>query len=699
MLFSVADARASMVGCAAVTSGGPLTATGARETARQLPFPRPSPGGFAISLPAGTRPQFGSLGRVEIAAVAVAAVALFALYVWSTRYWIDLIDEGYFVYLSSRVQAGDLPYRDFDTYYTPGIFYLYAWTMDLFGETVMPIRVLMSAVRVLWALLLYRLARRVVPWPFAVLPFVIVMGVDAAPVFPEPHPAWLAMLATLGMMETIARYQLSGARRWIVLAGALAGVAFLFKQNSGAFAALALGAFLVLRERRRTSWLLMLAQGLFVVVLGLAVTALLWPGMDVPLAATLWLPALLTLGLLTWSAWTLTRAGGWTEGLAPLICDGLAAGAAFVVVTLAWLIPLALALGPGNVPWGLFTGASVNQGALNMPLMPPPPSTRLVVWVAIWLPIGVALLAGRKGVAGRWLLLAAAVVSVAVLFLPIGSPPAESLVEQPNLYPWLGYLEAELGDLFLYLPALGAWLGLAMLAVLALRRAPVEPLAWYLLVGTLAGLSFYPRMDVTHAMFSGAALFVVGAWALAWLHRLLARHASRWVQGLVFVSLLVVPAAAMLPHVYWRYVTISYANPRAPVPPPYVPLDLERAPALVPDNVAENVRGAVEYVQAGTPPGEPFFAYPVDPLFNFLADRPNPTRFNHFIAYALTPSDMQDVIRDLERAKPRYVLWDHGGVVYFETNLSNRVLSDYIWGCYQQVANFTPYLILERACP
>ena len=120
---------------------------------------------------------------------------------------------------------------------------------------------------------------------------------------------------------------------------------------------------------------------------------------------------------------------------------------------------------------------------------------------------------------------------------------------------------------------------------------------------------------------------------------------------------------------------------------------------VLPEYIATSVRGAVRYVQAGTPPGAPFFAYPVDPLFNFLADRPNPTRFNHFIAGALTPSDLEEVIRDLDRAKPRYVLWDHGGATYFKSDLTNRPLSDYIWSCYAQVANFTPYLILERHCP
>jgi hypothetical protein len=683
---------------AAATAGGPLTVSGARDTARDLPFPQASAGGLSISIPAEARARFAAIGWVETAVVAIMAVAIFAVYVWASHYWIDLIDEGYFVYLGSRVHAGDLPYRDFDTYYTPGIFYLYSWLFSLFGLNVMPVRILMSGVRVLWGLILYRLARRVVPWPFALLPFLIVAGVDSAPVFPEPHPAWIATLATLAVMETIARHQVSGARRWIVAAGVLAGIAFLFKQNTGAFAVLGIGAYLILRERRQIGKLLLVGQAGYVLVLGLAVTVLLWPGATPELALALWLPMLAVLGVLAWIAWAQARIGGWTDGLPALLCDGLATGGAFVVVTLAWMVPLALALGIKNVPWGLFAGA-VNQGALNMPLTMPPPSTRLVLETAIWLPIGVALLAGRAGLPRRGILLGAAIASVLILFIPIGPPPADSTVEQPNLYPLLSFFEAELGDLFLYVPALCAWAGVAMLATAAARRTPVEPLGWYLLIGALLGLSFYPRMDVTHAMFSGPGLFVVGAWALAVVHRALVGHLSRTMQVLVYISLFVLPVTSLLPDVYWRYVTIGYANPRAPVPPPYVPLNLERAEVLVPDNVADGVGGAVRYIQAGTPPGQPFFAYPVDPLFNFLADRPNPTRFNHFIAYALTPSDMQDVIHDLDRAKPRYILWDHGGVVYFETGLTNGPLSDYIWGCYQQVANFTPYLILERRCP
>jgi hypothetical protein len=388
---------------------------------------------------------------------------------------------------------------------------------------------------------------------------------------------------------------------------------------------------------------------------------------------------------------------GWSGALRPFLLDALAAGAAFVAVTLAWIVPLTLALGIGGVPWGVFVG-NVNQGALILPLDPPPPATPTVLLMALWLPIVVAALVGRRRLLSRWLLGGAVALSLLIVLLPVGYS-VEEVIDEPDLFPWLGYLNDELGGLFVYLPSLCAWAGLAMLLTAIARRAPVQPLAWYLLAGTLTILGLYPRVDTIHAMFAGPPLLVIGAWGLAWAHRGLTRNVGALSKLLVYASLLVIPIAAVSPHVYWRYVTITHADPRVPIPPPYVDLGLARAPILMPENYTTSIRGAVQYVQAGTPPGAPFFAYPADPLFNFLADRPNPTRFNHFFADALTPADLQEVIRDLDRAKPRYILWDHGGVSYFKTDPANRPLSDYIWGCYSQVASFAPYLILERHCP
>jgi hypothetical protein len=624
---------------------------------------------------------------------------MLAVYVWAGGYWIDLIDEGYFVYLGSRVAAGDLPYRDFDTYYTPGIFYLFAWTFDLFGLTVEPIRILMSAMRVLWALLLYALTRRVAPWPFAMLPFFVIAAVDAAPVFPEPHPSWPSVAATLATIEVIARHQTSGRRRWLVAAGLLAGVAFAFKQNVGAFAALAIGAYvLMLRPDARAGRLVLVVQGVFAAGLGAAVTLLLQPGLDGRLAGALLLPFLATLAVLVWIAWTRARPDGWTTGLASILLDAVAAGAAFIVETMAWVVPLTLALGFNEMPWGLFVG-KVNQGALVLPLDPPSPAARWALPLAIWAPILVALLGGWREWLSKRLLGVAVLLTVAALIMPTGVPPDEGLADEPGMYPWLSYAQSEFGTLFNFLPAVGGWAGVAMLAYATLKQIPSRPLAWYLVAGGLMSLSLYPRVDVIHAMFAGPVLLVIGAWALAIVHRKLTRDANVAIQIAVYVSLIILPTVTVLPHVYWRYVTIIHADPRAATPPPYVELGLERAPVRVPEFIAVSIRGAVEYVQERTPPNEPFFAYPVNPLFYFLADRPNPTRFNHFIAGALTSADLQDVIADLDRAKPRYVLWDHGGATYFKADLTNRPLSDYIWGCYAQVANFTPYLILERRCP
>jgi hypothetical protein len=160
-------------------------------------------------------------------------------------------------------------------------------------------------------------------------------------------------------------------------------------------------------------------------------------------------------------------------------------------------------------------------------------------------------------------------------------------------------------------------------------------------------------------------------------------------------SLLLLPTLALAPQVMWRYAAfVSPEKNHARLD--YEPLGLARAPVLVPRQLAEDTRNVVEFVQAGTPPGEPFFAYPVQPLFNFLADRPNPTRFDHFLPGTLRSRDFAEVIDDLERSRPRYVLWDHIGVLVWETDPANTPLSDYLWDCYSEVAAFHTYLVLER---
>jgi len=58
---------------------------------------------------------------------------------------------------------------------------------------------------------------------------------------------------------------------------------------------------------------------------------------------------------------------------------------------------------------------------------------------------------------------------------------------------------------------------------------------------------------------------------------------------------------------------------------------------------------------------------------------------------------MDGVIASLGANPPRYVVWDHAGVIVWDTDAANRPLSDYIWRCYSEVASFGLVLVLERS--
>jgi len=187
-------------------------------------------------------------------------------------------DDAFLADLADRVRLGALPYRDFSTYYTPGIFYLFAAVLKVFGASVLPIRYLTAGLRAAAAVLMFSLTRRVAPWPWALVPVVVVLALDHWPIEPEPHPSWPAIVACLVTLELVARHTDSGKVSWLAAAGALAGVSFVFKQNVGAFTALGVAAYVVLRPRPQSGRVLRAIQVLFAVLLCVAVSAFLWSG-------------------------------------------------------------------------------------------------------------------------------------------------------------------------------------------------------------------------------------------------------------------------------------------------------------------------------------------------------------------------------------------------------------------------------------
>jgi hypothetical protein len=642
-----------------------------------------------------TRPR---LLPLEPLVVGAGVVVVGAAYAWRARYGIDLGDEGYFLDLATRVLHGELPYRDFDTYYTPAIFYTYAAAFSLLGVSISTARVVMVGVRVACWVLLYCLARRVAPPAFAVL---VPLGVMLADLSVESHPAWPALLGTLLMMEMMVRHhrdpEVRNASAWLFMAGACAAVAFAFKQNVGAFVVLAGAGYVLLRPRPRTSAALVVLRATYAVVAAIAVRRSLDIGFDTLLAVVLWLPLVCTLGLL------LVCSIGWRShtsgrhvfaGVRALVGEGCSFGAGVLFVTLAWLGPLLLALGP-LTPFRLFIG-DVNRGALDFGLEAPPSGLPGLALVAIWLPLAFAVAFRRRWQPFVPQVGAAGVATLFIQLIPLRLAALDPLAPDLAGPPGLSWVDLRFGSLYLYLGALAAWSAILLLA--ARRRSGTDPplVAWYLLVGVFANLALYPRSDRVHALFAGAPLLVVGSWALWQAHGYLNRNVPRMGRTFVYGALLVVPVMALVPYVYWQ--TGPLLRPaRAHAAPAVASVGLPRADVMVQEPHAEDLRDAIHYVQSRTPPGAPLFAYPVDPLINVLADRPNPTRFDHFMPGALTPADMQQVVDSLEYSRPRYVVWDHAAVVFWNTDHPNRPLSDYIWRCYRQVAAFHLLLILARS--
>jgi hypothetical protein len=346
----------------------------------------------------------------ESVAVGACTLAIVGAYVWLAQFGIDLADEGYFMDMATRVMHGQLPYRDFDTYYTPAVFYLQAATFTVFGVSVVPARLLMILIRAGCGLVLYRLARRVAPWPFAMLPPLLMVAVDLTT---GSHPAWPALLGTLLMLELIASHACrlecttseERARRiaWsdivLALAGVSAGLAFAFKQNVGAFAILGGLGYVALRPRSASGWPVLLIRFGYVIAVALAVHRLLAPALNELMVVTLWLPLLGTLLLLLVYSTFLDPSGaalpGPHAGALGLVREGIFFSVGGAVATLVWLVPLVVQLGPSDTPFDLFLG-NVKQGALAFPLDALPRGAPSLLIAAIWLALAAAAVFQRS---------------------------------------------------------------------------------------------------------------------------------------------------------------------------------------------------------------------------------------------------------------------------------------------------------------
>lgn len=148
---------------------------------------------------------------------------------------------------AERVQAGEIPYRDFWTMYAPGSYYLLALLFDLFGNHVVVGTIAASVFFAMAATVCYGLVRK--------LTGKILAGVVAAAIFsaaayytgyylnlgPYPPAVFLVLLALYLMLC----YYSTGKIMLLFAAGVVTGLIIVFKHDVGGYTAIAIGAGLL----------------------------------------------------------------------------------------------------------------------------------------------------------------------------------------------------------------------------------------------------------------------------------------------------------------------------------------------------------------------------------------------------------------------------------------------------------------------
>src|SRR5438552_1539090 len=183
------------------------------------------------------------------------AVALFAIaWVWPFFSYCFLggQDEGIILQGSARILQGEIPYRDFFSFYTPGSYYLYAGLFKVFGISLLVAGGMLLGYAALFSLLTYRLARLACSRlaslfaasliAFICLParFVVVHNWDSS------AAALVALYCAVWLLET-------NAIRWWFLCGLFMGVTVMIEQSRGAGLVLGLGIAAWLLHRMRSA--------------------------------------------------------------------------------------------------------------------------------------------------------------------------------------------------------------------------------------------------------------------------------------------------------------------------------------------------------------------------------------------------------------------------------------------------------------
>lgn len=660
----------------------------------------------------------GDSYRVPRHPVATVLLGVFAagLYLTFVRYGVNLDDEGTILYQILRTYRGELPYIDFHTGYTPAMFYLNAALMDWFGVSVMPLRLFLVVVNTAAVMLVFRLALRVAPAAesaCAALTYALFLPFFAGQFasFNIPYPAWYGVTAWLLTELASVKSVETGKRSWLFAAGALAGLAFSFKPNTGV---MALGAVVLTRlltmaplTGRLGAWL----EG--------TVLAVAFGGVFAVLTFDVFTEQFLLLGapilvLISGAGWLRSRAQRDATSVRP-VADGfrdvgvLLLG--FVVTVGAWLAYFLPKLGLERFGREvLLLGAGVER--IYLLYYPDVSGWTLAVIAALaaawvlpraiaegWVPL--RRVAGLLGVA-----FVAGLIALAVFGLAPEGFVLSIAMQLENVS-------------FFVIPLVLA--GSVVLLLERLRRpgviqagpdgalpVPIAVVTALVIYGLFLFLQLYPRIDFMHVVISMPSALVLAAGALyrveKWWWRQLGDsevpdipHGRVWAAIRVAAILPVVIglAARSLPFVDARVALEGDLGARRMTRLHFdsMPIEIERDR----DHDLRELAAAARFVSLSTEPEEAIVTFPALGIVPFLTNRSTPFPHDYFFAGRPSHADEAEMVETITAEAPSLVVTLNDRLGYFSAAPAYYfILRDFILENYVLVRRFGRFDVLAR---
>ena len=175
-------------------------------------------------------------------------------------------DEGIVLEGAQRILRGEVLYRDFFSYFTPGSYYFLALLFKIFGSSFLVARTALVFFGGVYSTVAYLLARRVCSRVSAIFVAGIVTLTTLAYRFEVLHN-WDSTLWACLAVYCAVRWLESPRWTWAFATGSLASLTCLFEQSKGAGLVLGLGvglAAIAFLDRQRSLWNRTITLGLAV---------------------------------------------------------------------------------------------------------------------------------------------------------------------------------------------------------------------------------------------------------------------------------------------------------------------------------------------------------------------------------------------------------------------------------------------------